>query len=409
MTADFAGSADYTSGSATATFTISTATPALSASDDGGTFNGAPFPGSALVTGIVAGVDDTASSSLEGVTPTLSYYAAGSALGGAPSPAGTYTVVASFAGSADYGAVTSTPASFTITQAAPTVSVSDTAGDITGSALIATVAGVVPGVDDTPAGSLEGVGLTLTFYSGSSTAGTPLSGAPSTAGTYTVQASFAGSTDYTGGSASTTFNVYEAPVLDTISNMTIPSGGTTTYQVVTTDPNLADVGYSPILTYSLVSGPSWLGIDPASGLLTMSPNGGGETDTVKVLVTDSVGLSALETFTITVKCPTTVQVVISGLVDPSGVWAPYFNGTQNLAGGNGLSWSVSYDSVAFVSFVSTGANSWSLWLMSSGGVFVQYQANTPRDFSGPLTVGMTYTNGSFSSVPGSLEVTAVFS
>ena len=47
----------------------------------------------------------------------------------------------------------------------------------------------------------------LTYYSGTSATGTALSGAPTTAGTYTVLASFAGSTDYTSGSASTTFTI----------------------------------------------------------------------------------------------------------------------------------------------------------------------------------------------------------
>ena len=46
------------------------------------------------------------------------------------------------------------------------------------------------------AGSLENVALTLAYYAGSAPSGTALSAAPSTAGTYTVVASFAGSTNY---------------------------------------------------------------------------------------------------------------------------------------------------------------------------------------------------------------------
>lgn len=68
----------------------------------------------------------------------------------------------------------------TVNKATPTVSVSDAGGTYNGMAFpaTATVAGVVAGVDDTPAASLEGVSLTLTYYAGSDASGTPLSGAP---------------------------------------------------------------------------------------------------------------------------------------------------------------------------------------------------------------------------------------
>ena len=53
--------------------------------DAGGTYNGMPFPATATVAGVVAGVDNTPAPSLEGVTPTLSYYDAnGNPLSGAP-------------------------------------------------------------------------------------------------------------------------------------------------------------------------------------------------------------------------------------------------------------------------------------------------------------------------------------
>ena len=51
---------------------------------------------------------------------------------------------------------------------------------------------------------------TLTYYSGTSATGTGSSSAPTTVGTYTVLASFAGSTDYTSGAASTTFTISQA-------------------------------------------------------------------------------------------------------------------------------------------------------------------------------------------------------
>ena len=52
-----------------------------------------------------------------------------------------------------------------------------------------------------PAHSLEGVSPSLTYYAGGTASGTPLVGPPSASGTYTVVASFAGSADYTPGTA----------------------------------------------------------------------------------------------------------------------------------------------------------------------------------------------------------------
>jgi hypothetical protein len=99
---------------------ITPATPAITVTDAGGTYNGLAFPATASL----IGVNGTAGSSLEGSSPTLAYYAGANVssmpLPGAPRTAGTYTVVASFPGSADYtraGASTT----FTITKASLTV------------------------------------------------------------------------------------------------------------------------------------------------------------------------------------------------------------------------------------------------------------------------------------------------
>ena len=82
-----------------------------------------------------------------------------------PSAVGTYTVVANFAGSTDYKSTTSTPTTFTISQATPTVAVSDAGGTYSGSAFPATA--TVNGN-----GSLETVTPTLTYYAGSTATGT---------------------------------------------------------------------------------------------------------------------------------------------------------------------------------------------------------------------------------------------
>ncbi len=72
------------------------------------------------------------------------------------------------------------------------------------------VTGVVPGVDAAPAPGLEGVSPGLTYYVGSTAAGSPLAGAPTEAGTYTVVADFPGSTDYTAATAEATFAIAQA-------------------------------------------------------------------------------------------------------------------------------------------------------------------------------------------------------
>ncbi len=162
----------------------------LTVTDAGGTYNGSAFPATWTLNGVTNG-------SLEGVTPTLTYYV-GTGTGGtdlgstAPSSAGTYTVVATFAGSTDFGMVQSTPGTFMIAKATPTLTVTDAGGTYNGTAFPATW--TLNGVTN---GSLEDVTPTLTYYVGMGTGGTDLgSTAPSSAGTYTVVAKFAGSPDY---------------------------------------------------------------------------------------------------------------------------------------------------------------------------------------------------------------------
>jgi Bacterial Ig-like domain (group 3)/PKD domain/NHL repeat/Beta-propeller repeat len=226
VVASFPGSQDYTSGSASATFLVYQALPVISVIDAGGVFNGSPFPATATIAGIVSGVDDTPGSSLEGVPLTLMYYAGlsptGTPLPGAPSSAGEYTVEASFAGSTDYLSL-GRFYSFVILQANPVFTVGDAGGTFNGSPFpgTGTVAGVVPGVDDTPGSSLEGVNLTLLYFAGDTISGTPLSGPPSTAGSYAIEAYFPGSQDYTSGGQAYFFVISQAAPVLTVSD---PSG-----------------------------------------------------------------------------------------------------------------------------------------------------------------------------------------
>ena len=81
-----------------------------------------------------------------------------------------------------------------ITPATPAVSVSDSGATYKGSAFIATAS--VAGVGGQAGSQLEGVAPTPVYFAGSTATSTPLADAPIDAGTYTVVATFPGSTDY---------------------------------------------------------------------------------------------------------------------------------------------------------------------------------------------------------------------
>ncbi len=103
-----AANSNYTIHLTASTLSITPASPTLSVHAPGGVYTGSPIAAHATVTG----VSSTPAASLEGVTPTFTYYVgsgtSGNDLGAAaPSAVGTYTVVASFPGSADYAPIQS--------------------------------------------------------------------------------------------------------------------------------------------------------------------------------------------------------------------------------------------------------------------------------------------------------------
>lgn len=200
----FPGSQHYDTNSETATFIITAATPILSVIHSGGTYTGTPLPATASL----AGTGGTPASTLESIGLTLAYYygstISGTPLSGAPTNAGTYTAVASFAGSTNYASGKAFVI-FTITRATPTVQAVNNGGAFSGAPFPATA--TVTGVNNSPDSTLEGVGLTITYYSGSTATGTPLSGPPTAIGTYTAVASFAGSDNHTAASDTVTFAV----------------------------------------------------------------------------------------------------------------------------------------------------------------------------------------------------------
>ncbi len=125
----------------------------------------------------------------------------------APVDAGTYTAVASFAGSADYSSATQS-VTFTIAQATPQLKITPVGGLVTSKGHGATAS--VAGVDGVFNSSLAQVTPTLTYHQGNSASGKVLAVPPVKDGTYTVVASFAGSTDYTAATTSATFTVGKA-------------------------------------------------------------------------------------------------------------------------------------------------------------------------------------------------------
>ena len=119
-----------------------------------------------------------------------------------------------------------------MTLATPTVTVSDAGGTYNGAAFVASDS--VRGVSGQTGSTLEGTGLTLTYYTGGDVSGTNLgSNAPSTAGTYTVVAAFAGSADYSSKalSASTIFTI--TPKAASVT----PNAASKTYGSRRSDPN----------------------------------------------------------------------------------------------------------------------------------------------------------------------------
>jgi hypothetical protein len=120
VVAHFAGSNDYSAAdSLLVNFAITPAMPTVA------------LTGALATAAVVAGLNGSAAASLEGVSPTITYYSgtfttAAQFVGQTPLPAaptapGSYTAMASFAGSQDYSAAVSLPINFSIAPPAPVV------------------------------------------------------------------------------------------------------------------------------------------------------------------------------------------------------------------------------------------------------------------------------------------------
>src|SRR5439155_13637106 len=98
-----------------------------------------------------------------------------------------------------------------------------------------------------------------------------------------------------------------------IANQTLAQGGALSVTAVGTDSDLTAPNNT--LTYSLVSAPAWVSINPNSGAISgTAPNGGGGTVTVRVSDGGSPSLSAQTSFTVTVT-DTTEAPTIAAIAD----------------------------------------------------------------------------------------------
>ena len=198
--ANFAGS-----DSAEVDVNVAQAMPSLIVTASGGTYSGVGFAAAASVDG---------AASLEGVSPTYAYFAGstvnGSGSSAAPIHAGTYTVVASFAGSADYMAAESFPATFLIAPAPLLVVANDQTKSYRAPPppLSASYVGFVG--DDSAASLAVQPTLTTTATSGSHVAGGP----------YPITASGAVDPDYTIGYVAGALTVTPAPLTIMADNQT---------------------------------------------------------------------------------------------------------------------------------------------------------------------------------------------
>ena len=184
VTATYAGDANHTGSSSDAVdFTIGQASSTVSVTYAGGSYNGSAFPVTAVSITGAGGLND---SNVNDVTLDYVNTDSNTDLGStAPTNAGDYSVAATYAGDANHTGDSAT-ADFTIAQATPTI-------DLTASNV--TYDGSAQGATGEEVYGLNGLDLgqaSLTYYDN----GVALTGTPIDAGTYTVDANFAGNTDY---------------------------------------------------------------------------------------------------------------------------------------------------------------------------------------------------------------------
>ncbi len=373
VTASYAGSTDYAAASKTVGFAITPATPTISLADAGGVYTGSPFTATSALTGV--GSPPAALSGL-----VLTYYASGSSAAiAAPTDAGSYQVMASYAGSTDYAAASKT-VGFAITPATPTISLADAGGVYTGSAYAATAS--LSGVGSPPA-ALSG--LALTYYAGS----TKLAGAPVDAGSYQVTASYAGSTDYAAASKTVSFAIN--PAIPTLS--LADAGGVYTGSAYAATASLTGVGSPPaalsglVLTYYASGSSAAIAAPTDAGSYQVMASYAGSTDYAAATKTVSFAITADRTATTVASSAGSASPVYGGSVTFTATVAnrdatvtpvgsvEFFDGTVDLGPGT-------------AGPAANGSPTWTLSTMTlAAGSHAIAAAFTPKATNGVLDFG----------------------
>jgi Bacterial Ig-like domain (group 3)/MBG domain (YGX type)/MBG domain/NHL repeat len=252
-----------TAGSA-GNFVIGKATPTLSVTNSPVTYNGNPQ--SATVTGSVGG---TVSSVLYNGSATV------------PTAGGTYAITASFTptDATDYNTLTAASAgNFIINKATPTLSVTNSPVNYTGTAQAAVVTGSVPG------------NVSAVLYNGSATV-------PIAAGTYAITASFTPTdgTDYASLTAASAGNFIINTIAPTIT-FAVPNHtfGDAPFVVSATSNSTGAI------TYSVVSGPATI----AGATVTLTGAGTVVLKATQAAAGNYTTGSQNATFTVTTNTPT---------------------------------------------------------------------------------------------------------
>ncbi len=321
--------------------------------------------------------------------------------------AGTIAIEADQAGNADYLAAAPVQETLDIAKATPTLSVSDPSSTYTGTpfSAMAALAGIVPGVDNTPGATLEGVAPSLSYFSGTygsvaQLAGvTPLAGAPTAVGAYTVEAYFPGSVDYTSQSALADFDI-AAPL--TIIGATPVSPNPRTSAVSSVTVSLSEA------------------INPANfndGTLTLTDDGGPNLITAAVAIQPTTattfaieGLAGLTTieglYTLTVNAaemtdpygnPGTGAISTTWLMDTT---PPTSHVSPLLARGTSLSFPVSTtgsDPNAANGGLAAGVASYAIYVSTNGGAWSPW-TTVPAATPTATYTGQSNTTYSFHSI-----------
>jgi RHS repeat-associated protein len=321
----------------------------------------------------------------------------------ATSAAGTYPINVSGATDPNY-TITFSNGILTINPAVPTVTVTDAGGGYTGSPFPATA--TVAGIDGVAGSTLEGVGQTLTYYTGTTATGTPLPGAPSDPGTYTVSAAFPGSTDYQSASASTTFiivpggslsgTLYQDPSGNGFGNQDLP--WTTSQPVVSVNLYL-NGGNSPVASTTTDNNGNYLFSNLPPGTYTVQ-----EVVPTGWTLTAQTGASVVGTgqFASTGNNFADFQLVSLGGtayndLNGDGVQEagePGLSGLTITLTQNGTSLTTTTDSSGNYSFTGVGPGAYTLAeTLPSGDIFTQPAA--PYTYSGTPTGGVNVTGDNF--------------